>query len=510
MTGAQVQDPSAVPGLSDDTDDSREGSIPPCKPMSASTSAAHESRGPSAATSPAPHQSYTDQPLPPSLRLKSISLDPSPQPLTSGGSYAQPGYPLRHADVPATSPSSPERRRIVLECTSPMQQPPPSTVLEAAAQSVSSGSALASPTALRRRAAKSVRMVDTTPLAAAESAAAESAAEAAAESAVLSASAVMANLPMMTVPDKPKAPKLSPPNGIIASPRRVTKPAGAHWPAVAEALQGHGEPRMTSPGRPAAHVEAFRIPAAARANSHPAPARVSGDHAHSSRPVASIPNPFQVGQRHSSQTLSGGSSIKEFAHVNELGFAASEADARCLMDQISGGLTDDQFQPSNRATDLFAMRSTQSVQAAEASGTRYASQLRQHDLLSPLEGQLLDENAIDLCADDAMLEPAISANSSERQAQILRDEKLAREMDMNDRTELWHIPVSPLKQNLHVAKTLLPTNAITYVVQSFRQCIGAAALVCHQTPFACTSTAHGDTCHVVMHVQHCGTAAAGV
>ncbi|KAL3148578.1 hypothetical protein ABBQ38_014010 [Trebouxia sp. C0009 RCD-2024] len=440
-----VQDPSAVPGLSDDTDESREGSVPPRQPVSASISAAHESLGPSAATSPAPHQSYLDQPLPPSLRLKSISLDPSPQPLAGGGSHAQPGYLRRHADKPATSPSSPERRPIVLECTSPMQQPLPSTVLEAAAQGVSSGSALASPTALRRRAAKSVRMVDTTPLAAAAALAADSAAE----SAVLSASAVMANLPMMTVPDRPKAPRLSPPIGITASPRKVTKPAAAYWPADAEALHGHAEPQVTtSPGRPAAHMEAFRVPAAARANSQlVASAGISGDDTHSSRPVASFPNPFQMGLRHSSQTLSGGSSIKEFAHVNELGIAASEDDARCLMDQISGGLTDDQFQPGNRATDLFAMRSTQSMQAAEASGTRYASQLRQHNLLSPLEGQMLDEHAIDLCADDAMLEPAIPADSSERHAQILRDEKLAREMDMNDRAGLWHTTESKVRND---------------------------------------------------------------
>lgn len=438
-----------------------------------------------------------DQPCLPTVTP--ITLDSPLQSLPLGGSHAQPDNPRQHADEPFDA--SPEHLHSMLECTSPVKLPLPSMGLEAGPQSASNGSAIASPTLPRRRAAKSLRMTDPTPLAAA----------AAAESALLeSASSAMQNLPMMTVPDRPKAPKLSPPKGITASPQTLTKPAGIRWPPDAAALHEQAAPFMTSPGRPAPYLEAFRVSAACPGNQYEAPVMTAGGDVHS-RPVAYLQSPLT----HSMQTLPTGSSIIEFAHANNLGVAATEEDAKHLVYQISGGqLTDDQFDhPANRASDLFAMRSAQSMQVAEASGTQYASQLRQRNLPQHLEGQMADENAIDLCSDEAVLEPAMPADSLERQAQIQRDEQLAREIDMHDTTGTWQLNVSALRPHLHLIGTLLSMCA----KHLLSRLLGTAQLHCCCCCLSVASDAllHAlaqctkQICQPLTYLQHPGSVAAG-
>ena len=446
-----MQDPSAVPGLSDDTDGSQENFLPqPSKPLSASTAGAHELFGPSA-TSPAPHQSMMNQQHLSAMTPKPAPCEPPPQPLLGSCSTgvrdrvppAQSGYPRQHAVEGSEAPPS-VYMHSVLQCTSPVKHALPSQASDAAPHSsLSSGSALASPTAKRRRAAKkSVQMMDNTPLAAAAADVARSA-------------AIMQNIPMMTVPDGSKdkssdRTKLSPPKGLSVSPIKSATPGNVHWPAAAHMLRQHAEPPMTSPGKPAVHNEDFRVPAALGSSRHAAPATNTGGDA---RSVEDVPNPFQ----HSSH-------FREYARASGLGCADSEINAELLIQQASGhemsqGLTDDQFQPSmsqtcSKVTDLFAT-STQSMQAAELSGAHYIDQLKQHSLLSCPVSQSPDQNAIDLCDDDAMLDPVTLSDNRERQAQISSDERLAQELEMDNRPGMQDVNVS-----LHVVATMLLSFAI--------------------------------------------------
>ena len=337
---------------------------------------------------------------------------------------AQSGYPRQHADEVTDAPP-PDHMHLVPQCTSTVKPAPPSQVSEAAPHSsVSNGSAHASPAGKRRRAAKSLLMTNNTPLAAAD---------------VAQSAAVMQSIAMMTVPDKPprRLPdrmKLSPPKGLLASPIRLAKPATAQWPAVAGILQQHAEPPMTSPVRPAAHTEAFRVPAAYGSSPHAAPAMTDGD----ARTVGDISNPFQHGSR-----------LREYARASGLGCADTEVAAGVLIQEASGHqmcLTDDQFQPprsqpGHKVTDLFTT-SSQSIQAAEASGAHYADQLRQQSLQSYPESRMLDQNAIDLCGDDALLAPVTFAENQERQAQISNDERLARELETASGPGMRHLNVS--------------------------------------------------------------------
>ena len=421
-----------MPGLSDETDGSQESLPPqPSQPLSAPRSAAI---GPSSATSPSPHQSMMNR-----QHLSAMTPNPAPwealsQPLLGSTGIpdavppAQSGYPRQHADE-ATEAPPPNHMHLVPQCISTAKEALPSQVPEAAApySSVSNGSGHASPTAKRRRAAKSLRMMNNTPLAAAD---------------IAHSAAVMQNIAMMTVPDKLKGGlsdriKLSPPNGLPLSPIRSAKPANAHllqWPAAAGSLNQHARPPMTSPGRPAAHVEALSTPAAHGSSpSALPPTRTDGG----ARTVSELPNPFRNGPR----------DLREFARTHGLGCAASEVDAGFLIREASGHqtcLTDDHFQPPRsqicqNATDLFAT-SSQSMEMAEASSAHYANQLRQQSLQSYPEGQIPDQYAIDLCDDDALLEPVAFADNPERQAQISNDERLARELA--NTSEMQHLNVS--------------------------------------------------------------------
>ena len=368
---------------------------------------------------------------------KPAPWEPLPQPLLGSCSAgipdevppAQSGYPRQHADE-LTEVPPPHHMLLVPQCTSTVKQALPGQVSEAAAphSSVSNGSAHASPTAKRRRAAKSLHTTDNTPLAAAD---------------VAHSAAVMQGIPMMTVPDKSirrlsDRIKLSPPNGLPVSPIRSARPANAHllqWPAAAGSLNQHARPPMTSPGRPVAHIEAFRIPAAHGSSPSALPPTGTDSDA---RTVSEVPNPFQ-----------NGSCMREFVRANGLGCADSEVAAGELIQEASGHqmcLTDDQFQPPrsqicHKVTNLFAT-SSESIQAAEASGAHYVDQLRQQSLQSYPESQMPDQNAIDLCDDDALLEPVAFADNEDRQAQISNDERLARELEMANRPEVQHINVS--------------------------------------------------------------------
>ena len=447
LTGfSQVQDPSAVPGLSDDTDDSQGTLHQSSKPLSASTSAAHESLRPSSALSPAPHPSPT-QLLLPALDPKATPLDPPPQSLAEsfsagipdGGPSAQSGYPSQNADASSDVPI-PDHVHDLRPCTSPVRQTLPSHILEAAPHRLSNGSTHASPTTQRRRAAKTLRMPNNTPLA-------STAATAAAAEYVMRSSSAMHKLPMMTVPEKPKRYKLSPLEEFTASPEGLAKPASVRWPASAGDLLKHAAPPMTSPGRPAPFVEAYRIAPAHGSSLPAAPAMSTDGDPQSSRPVASLPNPFDPNNNFSQ------GSLRHYAHSAGLGVAASESDAQDLINEAqtaSGGLTDDQFQIPARPQNLF-MTSSQSMQAAEVSSAQYASRLKQQiSLPYQLEGQMPDENAIDLCEDDAMLDTAVLADCQDRQAQILYDETLARQMDVETRAGMQQLNVSMLSPHLHV------------------------------------------------------------
>lgn len=421
----QVQDPSAVPGLSGDTDGSQENLLLQLsKPLSASTSAARESIGPLSATSPAPRQSKMNQQHLSAITPKPAAWEQLPQPLLvscSAGTLS--GNPRQHADELTEAPP-PDQMPLVLQCTSTVKDTLPSQVLETAPHSsMSNGSAYASPAAKRRRAAKSLHMMNDTPLAAAD---------------VAHSAAIMQGIPMMTVPDTRRLPdrsKPSPPQGLPASPIRSAKPANAHWPAVAGNLHQHAEPPMTSPVRPAAHTEAFPVAAAYGSSPHAAPA-VTADGA--ARTVGDMPNPFQQGF-----------CLRRYACESGLGCADSEVAAGLLIQEASGHqmcLTDDQFQPPrsqpcHKVTDLFAT-SSHSMEVAEASGAHYANQLRQQNLQSYPE--MPDQYAIDLCGDDTLLAPVTSAENQERQAQIMNDERLARQQEMAG-------GLAPRAQHLHVS-----------------------------------------------------------
>ena len=366
---------------------------------------------------------------------KSGPCEPSPQSLLGSCSAvicgrvppAQSGYPRQHADEVIEAPPS-GHMHSVLQCTSPVKHALSSQASDAAPHSSpSSGSPHAPPTAKRRRAAKSFQIRDNTPLAAAD---------------VAHSVAIMQGIPMMTVPDNPKSKpsdrsKLSPPKGLSVSPIKSATPGNVHWPAAAHILRQHAEPPMTSPGRPAAHNEAFRIPAALGSSRHAASATNTGGDA---RSVGDVPNPFQHG-----------SHFREYARVNGLGCADSELNAELLIQQASGhemseSLTDDQFQPPrsqscSKVTDLFAT-SSESMKAAELSGLHYTNQLVQQSLLAYPESRGPDKNAIDLCDDDAMLEPATLSDAREKQAQISNDERLAQELEMANGQGMQHVNVS--------------------------------------------------------------------
>lgn len=427
-----MQDPSAVPGLSDDTDGSQEVILPhSSKFMSASTSAAHVSFGPSSAMSPAPNESLMNRqhlsvmaPKPAPWESPHQHLPGScPASMSRGVPQAQSGYLGLHADDHTEAPPS-DHMHHVLQGTSPVSHPLPSQALQAAPpSSVSTGSGHASPAGKRRRAAKTVLMTTNMPLAACD---------------VPQSTACVPGITMMTVPDKPKVRqpiRLSPPTGLSVSP---VAPASARWPAAAGSLHQLAEPPMISPGRPAAHVEAYAIPGSSR---HAEAAKTG------SVSVGQLRNPFELG----GSVASNPGRFREYARAIGLGCAASEDDARLLIRQASlpQGLTDDQFQPPRPGTsvcDLLAMTSSQSMQGAEAAGAHYTDQLRQQRLQLPSENQILGESAIDLCEDEAMLEPATAADTRQRQAQISSDERMAREMelDMAGKPEMRQHNVSSL------------------------------------------------------------------
>lgn len=437
-----------MPGLSDDTDGSQEVILPQSsKPMSASTSAAYESFGPSSAMSPAPSESLMNRQHLPVMAPKPAPWESPHQHLQGscpagilrGVPQAQSGYLGQHAEAYSEPPPS-DHMHHVLQCTSPVSHPLPSQVLEAAAppSSVSNGSGHASPTTKRRRAAKSLHMMNSTPLAACE---------------VPHSIARVPGITMMTVPDKPKGRlpiKLSPPKGLLASPMA---PASAQWPAAAGHLHQLAEPPVISPGRPAAHVEAYACPGRSQR------AEPTGGDAQTVS-VGQLPNPFQL----SGSLASRPGRFREYTRAIGLGCAASEDDAQLLIrqaseHQMSQGLTDDAFQPPRPGPgvmDLVAMTSSQSMQGAEAAGAQYTDQLRQQRWQVHPESQSLGESAIDLCEDEAMLEPATAADTRQRQAQICSDEKMARELelDMADKPGMRQHSVSSLIL-LIVATTLL-------------------------------------------------------
>ena len=414
-----MQDPSAVPGLSDDTDGSQEVILPQSSQlMSASTSAAHES----SAMSPAANESLAKQQQLPVMAPKPAPWEsphqhlprscPAGVPRTDWVPQAQSGYPGQHVGAYTEAPPS-DHMPHVLQCTSPVNHALSSQVLQAAPpSSISNGSGHASPAAKRRRAAKSVLMKTNMPLAACD---------------VPQSTPRVPGITMMTVPDKPKGRqqiRLSPLKGLSVSP---VAPASAQWPAAAGNLHLHAEPPMISPGRPAAHVEAYAIPGRGQ---HAEAAVKTGN-----VPVGQLQNPFQLG----SSLASNPGRFREYARANDLGCAASEDAAALLIQQasehqMSQGLTDDQFQPPRPGTsvcDLLAMTSSQSMQGAEAAGAHYTDQLRQQRLQLPSESQILGESAIDLCEDEAMLEPATAAEIQQRQAQISSDERMARDMELD-------------------------------------------------------------------------------
>ena len=426
-----------MPGLSDDTDGSQEVNLPQSSnPMPPSTSAAHESFGPSSAMSPAPHESLMKQQHLPVMAPKPAPWEAPHQHLPGsctagiprGMPQAQSGYFGQHADAYTEAPPS-DHMHHVLQCTSPVSHPLPSQVLQAAPplSSVSNASGHASPAPQRRRAAKSVHMRDNTPLAACE---------------VPPSTARLPGITMMTVPDRPQGRppiKLSPLKGLSVSP---VAPASAQWPAAAGHMHQHAEPPMVSPGRPAEHVPAYAIHGSSR---HAEAAVKTGN-----VPVGQLQNPFQPG----SSLASSPGRFREYARENGLGCAASEDAAELLIQQASEhqmshdmGLTDDQFQPPRPGTsfcDLLAVTSSQSMQGAEAAGAHYTDQLRQQRLQVHPESQILGESAIDLCEDEAMLEPATAAETQQRQAQISSDERMARELDMAGRPGVRQQNVSSL------------------------------------------------------------------
>lgn len=365
--------------------------------------------------SPAPSESLMNQQHLPVMAPKPAPWEsPHQHLLGSGGTagilrgvpQAQSGYLGQHADDYTEAPPS-DHMPHVLQGTSPVNHPLPSQVLEAAPpSSISNGSGHASPATKRRRAAKSVLMTTNMPLAACE---------------VPPSTARVPGITMMTVPDKPKGRqpiRLLPPKGLLASP---VVPASAQWPAAAGYMHQHAEPPMISPGRPAAHVEAYALPGSSRHAEH---AVKTG-----SVSVGQLPNPFELAG-------SSPARFREYTRASGLGCAASEDAAELLIQQasehqMSQGLTDDQFQPPRPGVmDLLAMTSSQSMQGAEAASAHYTHQLRQQQVQVHSDSQILGESAIDLCEDEAMLEPATAADTRKRQAQISSDERMAREMEL--------------------------------------------------------------------------------
>ena len=431
-----MQDPSAVPGLSNEDTDASLGSEPNqlSQPLPASAPTAHESFLPASAVhlSPAADSPSARQLLPASTPIIP-PLDAHAQPFPDPSSAlnfvsaftdpnAQSGYP-QHAVSPSDKQVADHN---AVHSTSPISQQRSGQLPEAPLHSATSGSTVGPPpTHQRMRAAKTIAIENKRPLASLEEVNLVSE----------SPSPVKHHIPMMMVrparshssPAAKRAKtRLSPLEDLDSTaPGRspAHRPIGVQWPAAAGDLHQRAQPPVTSPGRPAAHVPTYEIPTP---QPPPLPAHLESVSA-PDIPVASLPNPFGS---HSFPGMK--QSMRSYVVEAGLGQADTEDDAENLIRQSghAAGLTDDQFQPHPlSAPELFAMGSSHSMRAAEQTSVQYADQMLQQGRHAHMAAPAPNSNAIDLCDDDAFMDPV---GYLDKQTQIERDARMASELETSE------------------------------------------------------------------------------
>lgn len=420
-----------MPGLSNEDTDPSLGSEANqlSQPQPASAPTAHQSFHPASAaiSSPAAGPSSGHQLLPDATPIITPP-EPQAQPFPDlpsalrigsafTGPHAQSGYPQPALSLSDTHIAD---HAAAVHCTSPISQQQSGQLPSAALHRVTSGSTVGSPpTHQRMRAAKTIAVENKRPLASVE-----------AVDLVSESPSPVHSFPMMMVAPArshsspaAKRPKTRPSplddlDSTAFGRSSAPKPIGAQWPAAADALLQHAQPPVVSPGRPAAHVPAFQIPNVLQGVQHalvPTNLEALSD---ANIPVGSTPNPFEY---------------RSYVMKTGLGQADTEADAANLIRQSghAAGLTDDQFQSLPlKASELFATRSTHSMQAAEETGALYADQMLQQGRHAHMAAPAPDSNAIDLRDDDdALLDPA---GYVDQQAQIARHERMAKDLERSE------------------------------------------------------------------------------